>query len=626
MFLQNQILNDTYQILQPIGNGGTSSVYLAYHLRLRKYVVIKQLKGSFTGDFLLRTEVDILKNLHHPNLPQVYDFIQDHSNVFTIIDYVDGQDLESYIRGATRFPEQLLKRYLRQIAEVLDYLHTRNPSVIHSDIKPGNIIIDQAGNAILIDFNTSIGGNQGNLLGLTLPYASPEQIQLADYAIYGQQAPFDLDGRSDLFSLGATFYELISGIRPTPGVPPAPLHTLGLSDYSHDFLVLIDRLIEYDREKRLKSAKKLVAAIDRLDSRYWTYFALRCVSLLVSAALIGGGLFCLIRGSRRALLEQFQNRFSTVRTYIDQGYLEGAEDECDVILDSADMQAYLQDNPDALARLYHAMGDIRYFRAEYSSSANYYSRAVELTGTAADRSQFLRDAAIAWAQSGDLTKAQQYLTLAQSAGSAAEDLKLVSVVIAARSGDLERSAREAGELIGTSASPEVCLRAALTVASACEDLPSRIQWLEVARAYDSGRTALRGLAVAYGEQAQQAKTVAEQQDALAQAKNLYDQLCDTIYASTADRINYSVILRMLNMDRDALKVLETALQYDPSNYRVMANLCFVHYELGNTSQAQSYCSSAIYAWRADNSAQKLSEASEEIQNLLEMGRRFGIGG
>lgn len=626
MFLQNQILSDTYQVLKPIGNGGTSSVYLAYHLRLRKYVVIKQLRGTFSDDFLLRTEVDILKNLHHPYLPQVYDFVQDKNNVYTIIDYVDGHDLESYIRGGTKLPEQLLKHYLRQIAEVLEYLHGQNPSVIHSDIKPGNIIIDQNGNAVLIDFNTSIGGNQGNLLGLTLPYASPEQIQLAQYVSCGMQAPFDLDNRTDIYSLGATFYELICGIRPTPGIQPAPLHSMGLSDYSYDFLVLIDRMIEYDREKRLKSAKKLVAAIDRLDSRYWTFFVLRCASLLVSAALVGSGFFCLIRGINQVVAEAYQASYSNTVGFVQLGCLEQAEMSCQEILSSKDMMRYLNDEPDELARLYHALGDIRYFRQEYASAAQYYSYAVNISNNNSDLAVFLRDAALAWAQSGDISKAQQYLDQAKRLQISGDELNLIAAVLSLRSGNYDTCIQYTNMILQSSSNAEVCLRAALTAASGSSNLSDRIYWLEIARKYDPGKTALRGLALAYGEIAQSTSNQAELLSALQNAKDLYAQLCDSIYVSSTDMINYSVILRMTNQERESLTVLQRALEYDPYNYRVMAHICFVQYELGETSQAQTWCDKAIRAWRADNSSNKLSENSEEIQNLLELARRFGIGG
>ena len=603
-------------------------MYLGYHLRLQKYVVIKQLHGTFTEDFLMRTEVDILKNLHHPNLPQVYDFIQEQGAIHTVIDFVDGYDLDAYISAGTRLPEPLLKRYLRQIADVLDYLHSQNPPVIHSDIKPGNIIINQQGNAVLIDFNTSIGGNQGNLLGLTLPYASPEQIRLAQYMTYGQVPDFALDGSSDLFSLGATFYELVSGIRPTPGTPPRPLHTMGLTEYSRDFLVLIDRMMEYDRDKRIRSAKKLATAIERMDGTYWKYFSLRCASVLLSAVMIAGGVYCLIRGSLRGSMESFRLQYDSAVTMIAQGDLERAEDICDDIFASDEMQAYLQDNPLELANLYHAMGDIFYYQDDYDMAAAYYRKAVQW-GTSADsedQTVFVRDAAIACAESGDLSAADGYLRMAQELEMDTEDLTLISAVIAARSGDAERCLTAVNSLVQGGASTRIRMRAALCAASVVQDVDQKIAWLELAVSCDGGKVAQRSLAAAYGGKARSAADPEARQQALAQALDLYGQLCDSRYASTSDRINYATMLCLDRRRQEALGVLETALEASPENYTILMNICFVHYELENDAKASSYCEKALAAWRADTSADKLSEEDENIQQLLEIARRYGIGG
>lgn len=628
MLVQNQVINGTYQILSPLGSGGTSSVYLAYHLRLQKNVVIKQLKGTFSKDFLLRTEVDILKNLHHPYLPQVYDFIQDRGSVYTVIDFVDGYDLDAYIRSGTKLPEPYIKHYLRQIAEVLDYLHSQSTPVIHSDIKPGNIIIDRQGNAILIDFNTSIGGNQGNLLGLTMPYASPEQIQLAQYAIYDRIAPFEMDGRSDLYSLGATFYELISGIRPTPGTPPAPLTSLGLTDYSRDLLALIDRMMVYDRDKRVRSARKLVSALEKLDSRYRTFFTLRCASLLLSAAMIGGGLFCLIRGNQRGTLENYVSQFQTASALVDQGDADQAEDICDGILADDQMQAFFRSSPGELAKFYHLLGEISDTREEYSTAAAYYRYAADTCPAGSDKelSVYLRDAAIASAQAGDLSGAAALLEQARSANAAAEDLQLIAVVLHGRSGDFSACAEAARQLLTTCQDKSICRRAAMAVASATEDIATRIAWLEAARSYDSGRTTLRALAVAYGEKALEANSAVIQQAALREACDLYGQLCDSVYASATDRVNYSVVLRMAGREQEALQVLKAALELEPENYRILANLCFLYYEQGDSSNASVYCDAALRAWRSDASQDRADESDDEIQNLLEIGRRFGIGG
>lgn len=628
-------MNDTYQILRKLGKGGTSNVYLGYHKNLEKYIVIKQLKGEDADETLSQTEVDALKELRHQYLPQVYDYPRIYNpqkncyDVYTVIDYVDGADLFECLRSGFQFTEELLIRYLRQIAEVLDYMHSREKPIYHCDIKPENIMIDCNGNAILIDFNTAVGGNQNNILGLTKPYASPEQMELASMVYAG--LPLEgrrLDGRTDLYSLGATFYVLISGKFPCVGQPTPPLHTMGLEGYSREFLRLIDRLMVYEREKRLKSAKKLLAAIDKLDISYRRYFAARCACVLVSAAIVSCGLFFLIRGTQLKPVEAYQGQYSSAISCIQRGDLEQAEAVCRQILESSEMQGYLQDRFDEQARFYHAMGDICYYREEFGSAAVYYVRAVELCGTCTgqERLTFVRDAAIAYAQYGDLPMARAYLETAKGLQSSGADLELIDIVIAARSGETERCMEKASQLLASSPDAQLCLRAALSAASACEEPNDKIRWLQAAAAYDSGKTARRGLAMAWAEKAQTTQSAAERRDAETQALELYSQLCADDYASSADRINYSIMLRQAGQVNRALQELKTAHQYEPENYRILIHMGMMYYEIGNSAEAKACCEEALRLWRTDTTAQKLDEGSEEIQDLMEISRRLGIGG
>ena len=185
MLTLNQLLQDTYIILQEIGKGGTGTVYLAYHRRLEKYVVLKQIHHAAAGiDW--RKEVDILKNLHHPNLPQVFDFLQEGDAIYTVMDYVEGNSLSSYIESGYPFTEEMICRWLTQLADVLQYLHGQKPPILHCDIKPENILITSSGDAVLIDFNMSMAANYDKLMGISIAYASPEQMEMATMLSYGQ--------------------------------------------------------------------------------------------------------------------------------------------------------------------------------------------------------------------------------------------------------------------------------------------------------------------------------------------------------------------------------------------------------------------------------------------------------
>ena len=163
--LQNgDVIDGMYQIVREIGKGGTGVIYLGYHLRLRKQIVIKRIKENYTGRINVRGEADILKRLHHTYLPQVYDFLEAGGGIYTVMDYIPGYDLQYYLDNQYQFPEQTVLLWLKQLCEVLEYLHTQDPPILHSDIKPGNIMITPEGNVCLIDFNISLDGTEGGKL------------------------------------------------------------------------------------------------------------------------------------------------------------------------------------------------------------------------------------------------------------------------------------------------------------------------------------------------------------------------------------------------------------------------------------------------------------------------------
>ena len=175
----NEVINDTYQVTGYVGSGGGGIVYKARHLRLETDVVIKQIREEVKDKIYLRQEADILKNLKHPYLPRVYDFLMTEDGVYTVMDYVPGKPLDQILKEHGRIPQDQALRWLNQLAEALAYLHELDPPVIHSDIKPANIIITPEGNATLIDFNVSICIDDADKfsVGISAGYAPPEQYR-----------------------------------------------------------------------------------------------------------------------------------------------------------------------------------------------------------------------------------------------------------------------------------------------------------------------------------------------------------------------------------------------------------------------------------------------------------------
>ena len=201
-----------YRIERLIGTGATSRVYLARHIFLRRATAIKVLTCDFADwpdfdlDLFERTAVSAAQ-LHHPNIVTLYDIDEMFARPYLLMEYVDGWSLHSLIHRHGPFPPARALRIVWEVALALAHAHSAG--VVHCDIKPGNILIDRRGSAKVTDFGLSQALNQvdrGPLEGMvagTPEYISPEQL-------LGQRP----DQRSDLYSLGVTFFEMLSGESP----------------------------------------------------------------------------------------------------------------------------------------------------------------------------------------------------------------------------------------------------------------------------------------------------------------------------------------------------------------------------------------------------------------------------
>ena len=262
----NYVINDTYRIICPIGGGGTGIIYLAEHLHLQKKVVLKKIRSRYKTSSSVRQEADILKSLHHMYLPQVYDFIVYDNDIFTVIDFIDGSDMDKYISSYTAVTEERLVKWMCQMCDALTYIHTRKPAVFHNDIKPANIIVNENDDICLIDFNISSDDSEA-ILGFTPAYASPEQYfrvltikRLEE--LYNLAPVFSgiIDGRSDLYSLGATFYAMAARIQPDVknvvygNHIPLTSEMCGLSD---GFCRIINKLMSFRPEDRYQNAEEV---------------------------------------------------------------------------------------------------------------------------------------------------------------------------------------------------------------------------------------------------------------------------------------------------------------------------------------------------------------------------------
>lgn len=341
LFTNGNTFNDTYRIMSKIGSGGTGDVYLAYHMRLEKYVVIKKIKENFAGSINVRAEVDILKKLKHSFLPQVYDFLQTGSTVYTVMDYIEGNDLERYIKTGYVVDEQTLIKWLRQLCEVLEYLHSQVPPIIHSDIKPGNIMITNEGNVCLIDFNISFGADDSSQIsGISIPYASPEQYEKARLFVNKMEyRGIILDGRSDMYSLAASFYHLMTGVPPSaPNQYTTPLSQFDIL-YSQGLVNILEKAMSYnvsDRFKDISVMKKAVNSIYRNTRAYRGYIAGVILSSVIYVMAMGFGIWCVVRGMNEIVRERYTKDLKNMMTDFNECIYDEVIDEGIDILNKSD--------------------------------------------------------------------------------------------------------------------------------------------------------------------------------------------------------------------------------------------------------------------------------------------------
>jgi serine/threonine-protein kinase len=261
-------LSDEYELLEELGRGGMAVVYKAREKQLDRVVAIKILPFSlaFDGEFVERfqREARTSARLEHPNIIPIYRVGQAGRVSYFVMKYLRGKPLANLLAERGTLPPTEIRQLLKETARALGYAHQHD--IVHRDIKPDNIMYDEAGHAVVTDFGIAKAASGSRLTGTgmsigTPHYMSPEQARAQS-----------LDGRSDLYSLGVVAYQCLTGVVPFDGedafaigykhimdaVPVPKLET----PEARGLFGVIRRMMAKSPAQRFQSAEELIAALD----------------------------------------------------------------------------------------------------------------------------------------------------------------------------------------------------------------------------------------------------------------------------------------------------------------------------------------------------------------------------
>lgn len=255
------VIDGKYKILNVVGKGGMSVVYLAMNERANKQWAIKEVRKDGMQSFEvvkqnLVAETDLLKKLNHPHLPSIIDVIDCDDTFLIVMDYIEGNPLSKALETSGAQNQDDVIEWAKQLCDVLGYLHSRKPPIIYRDMKPSNVMLKPDGNVMLIDFGTAREFKYSSVADTTClgtqGYAAPEQ-----FGGHGQT-----DARTDIYCLGATMYHLVTGHN--PATPPYEMYPIRQWNpmLSSGLEEIILKCTQRNPEDRYQSCAELLYALD----------------------------------------------------------------------------------------------------------------------------------------------------------------------------------------------------------------------------------------------------------------------------------------------------------------------------------------------------------------------------
>ncbi len=684
-----EMMLDTFEQIVQIGEGGGGTVFRAHHKRLDKDVVLKKIHTSQLKNVNRRGELDILKNLKHNYIPQIFDFIEYGDDVFIVMEYIPGQSFAQLLADNTKFTQKQVVKWLRQLCEVVNYLHEQNPPIIHCDIKPANVMLTPQGDICLIDFNISGVKTEEGIasIGYTKSYAPVEQFAVVtrryddrtevpgaidddktEVVGFGDddrtevlgdddktevlgaplmtQAPTpviqrkipgfvteeewnaakkvqnslkhkpEIDERTDIYSMGATFYHILSGKKPQPFYyEQTPLSEIN-ENYSESLVYVIEKAMQTDPSKRFADSGQMLKAVQNMglvDKRYKALVRKQILTAAMMGILIVVSVFlCMVGKSemQNEKQEQYvaciagmqeargQKDYDTVVQNYEKALALSAEETDAYYEMSLSLYAqkqyqecieYLSDNvynnsmvlQEDYDKFYYVTASCYLELEDYSAAASYYERALKWNSA---EISYYRDYVIALARTGNLEEAEKVLEQAVEKGISADDLSLLNGEIALLTEDYTAAEKHFKECISLTEDDYTKLRAYTKLDdtyrlsfAGTEQYDMRIVSLQEALKElpkDSQVTLLERLAQVYIEYSD----VENSEYYCGEAISLFKQMEENSYATYTSRANIAVLYQKMGKYDEAQKQLEFMLTLYADNYNIYKRMAYVELE------------------------------------------------
>lgn len=364
MLKENEVILNRYRILNVVGKGGMGRVYHAVDLEDGSHWAIKE-DLSEESYYQLYEEAEVLDDLDHPALPKTRGVHSWMGKQYMLMQYMEGITLSDMLKRQQKYAEEQVLNWFIQIADVLKYLHGREHPIVYRDLKPSNIIIDEAGRIKIIDFGIaeeySAQENSEEMQkgGLTKGYAAPEQ--------YSRR--FKADVRTDIYALGVTVHYLLTGKSPTkPPYEFLPARKLS-PEVSPAMEEIVKRCLQPNPDMRYKTADALYQDLTHIDEknrgirkkkqrRFMGFAFIAAVAMVI--VLLGGNI---LKNNRQKQIDAYY-------TEMEEAYQAAENGQFDVAMEYA--EHVVKTLPDEI-RGYLAVGYCYMMQGEYDLCREYIS-------------------------------------------------------------------------------------------------------------------------------------------------------------------------------------------------------------------------------------------------------------